>query len=609
MFVIPAALTFLLKHDRELVQFYPYASNESDYIECWLVVMPYMHRNMEGIYNCNIKLIAKNIQDSLVIDLSNINKIICLDGFGYSFIDQDVIPIFNELFKNESKSVKIKTKQATILNNYQYSSFEFDVLGINDTGVFEVDTSPINSIYLDGSQTIPLPAALVSKLQNYHTAQLVILYKSNIAQNEGGAIMSLGTWPWRLSNEIKWLNASGFCISNNLEGYNAGSTLFEDNIKLTWVNEESDVRSRKVTGIANRYDKLTTYIQGTFDSFSDTYAYDADDNRASGSSFSPDFNDLSEMIPGNGWFYFGTFRKGNSTNLNFIGEISDFRIYVNTSNREINREESLAYMRGEEFPLASTDMEKVVHYKFNGNMKDSSSNGFDALSVSGNIVYGMSSWLGTLRNAYSFSETSGVTCVDSKGLNNFTASTDLSTMTESGLFGKALKFSGSEYLDASLTGIAGSSTRSVSLWIKISSLPTSDEAILFLNNYRINLVFVNNGTRFKIARDGATGDNARMAKTDTLVMNEWNHISISYMSVLGGSQDTQYNPTMWVNGVETEYDGFGTNANVGDDFIGVDVSNNYFNGSICNPAILDKHHFTTEEVGYIYNNGIGREIL
>ena len=128
---LPEAYTLLKKHDRELVKFYPYAGNDSFYIECWMIIKSFNTKLIKDYeFNWNIKLYSKNIADSLTVELDNVNKLQFTNGEEFYLSEYTVIPNFNELYSNLEQETELDNQvQKSAL---RYQNFDFDVLGLGE---------------------------------------------------------------------------------------------------------------------------------------------------------------------------------------------------------------------------------------------------------------------------------------------------------------------------------------------------------------------------------------------------------------------------------------------------------------------------------------------
>jgi hypothetical protein len=125
---IPESLTLLKKHDRELVKFYPYSSNDTYYIECWMIIKPYNVNNQKFKTNCNIKLYSKNFIDTLTVDLEQLNKIEFINGESFYLSEYDIVPNYLEYYQNKEQVSKIKNQvQKSVI---RYGNFDFDILSL-----------------------------------------------------------------------------------------------------------------------------------------------------------------------------------------------------------------------------------------------------------------------------------------------------------------------------------------------------------------------------------------------------------------------------------------------------------------------------------------------
>jgi len=459
-----------------------------------------------------------------------------------------------------------------------------------------------NSLLLDGSQVITLPSSMVQYVHNNHDGDnIFVLFKCIASQDLGGGIISIGRHDFEYDNDPIWENASAFAAYFNLEGYDTTGVPFEDRTGLIWAikNENNNSRQLGDVGVSNYGKNQAISVRLNSVNYGNSTTVDYNNNDGSSIFTTGGFTALASIMPDNSSHYLGSFVDKNGNPVGFKGSIYDVRMYACPTDRSLNDDEKQSFLAGNDFPLASTDMTLIYRYNFNNSLEDSSGNGFTAALVSGALNYKMIDfWLDAV-HWYKLNEVTGTNVVDSQGSTDLTASTSISNMTTVGKFGNAFDFKGLYDIDASSLSLSPSRPRSASLWLKIESLPSTDETVFWIDNCRIRLRFADSGTRFEIAVSSSV--NLRKAKTDTLILGEWNHMGLSYT---GGDSY----PTLWINGVEAEYDGTLAAGLLGYNTIGSRNGSYYLNSPIDDLYIIDRLHLTEEICAFIYNNGIGRQL-
>lgn len=166
------------------------------------------------------------------------------------------------------------------------------------------------------------------------------------------------------------------------------------------------------------------------------------------------------------------------------------------------------------------------------------------------------------------------------------------TSISAGKFGQALLFDGSDdYVDISDVSASLAASSSISVWINPRSLGINQR--IFGGRTNSAPVVGLYPAPYGIIASGSAQGNQRTGSTSTLLLNQWNHIVVTY--------DASSVPTIYVNGLEVSYNSpvyWGTtNSSIGKS------GGSTFNGSIDEVRLYNRIISATE-ISALYNAGI-----